>query len=594
MYRNINTEGVTQNFKTVFSIDFELEQKLDFITEGLTFTGKYNYISNYQTSIQKIFDQRLQARIDSYNLERDGSWFSFEGRNYERPLEYIEGNEDISNTEEIAYYRTQLNYNRSFDKHNVTGLAIFSRNKRINNTQFPFYNEDWVGRFTYNYDSRYFFEAAGAYNGDETFARGYRFKFFPSYSVGVNLAKEKFISDNIPALNNFKIRYSYGETGDKSGLNNNRWQYLSFYDFISDNNRTNTRFWFGENLNDPLTVIGESQIGNEQLTWATVTKQNIGVDFGFFKNKISGSVDFFKDERDDLIQRPSASIPAYFGSSVRLPFANLGATESHGYEIALTYKNSTSGGFEYSVTGFYAFNENRILKSAADGAGTPEYTKVAGKPNGALPLLQTNGYFQTIDEVVNYPIFSGNPGLGDYRYIDYNANGTVIGNALEDQVRFDLPASPKNTYSFNFNCSYKSWSFSALINAVEGHKGLVDSGLAYALPSGQASGRYDQLDYWTPNNRDARYPALHALNNPNLASDHSARIVSLDYIKLRSVNLSYTFDMSESKTLSNLRLYFSGNNLYTISDIDYGDPEGNRPGAYPITSRFNLGLNMSF
>lgn len=599
VYRGLNDSGMNYSNKTIFSVDFELTQDLKFITKGLKFMGKYNYISSYTSSSAKKFDTALQARGDTYNLLRDGTWFSAEGRDYEDPLEFIQTNEGINNSQEIAYLRAQLNYNRSFGMHNVTGLALFSRNKKITNTQFPYYNEDWVGRVTYNYDTKYFLELSGAYNGDETFARGYRFKFFPSFAVGVNLARENFIKDNIPALNNFKVRYSYGETGNKSGLKipnsnpaeYNRWQYLSFYDYT---NSGNSRYWFGEDLNDPLTVISETQLGNLLLTWATVTKQNIGVDFGLFESKITGSLEFFKDHRDGLIARPSATVPIYFGSSVQLPYTNMGASESHGYEVSLTYKNRTSGGFNYSVNGFYAFNENRILVSAADGAGTPEYAKLAGKPAGASALLQADGYFQNIDEIVNYPEFSGKPGLGDYRYIDYNANGTVVANALQDQIRFNLPASPMHSYSLRLGCSYKGWYMSALINGTEGHKGLINSNLAYALPNASASGRNEQMDYWTPTNTDAKYPALHTLNNPNLSSGHTARIVDLDYIKLRSMNLGYNFDMSKSESISALKIYLNGSNLLTFSNLNYGDPEGNSPGSYPILRRINLGLNVSF
>ena len=596
LYNGINNNGSTNTLKTVFSIDFELDQKLDFITKGLEFVGKYNYLSTYTTSSSVKFDGSLLApRPDTYRLERDGTWFSFEGRNYEAPYDYNVGNEDIDYNSEIGYVSARLSYDRDFGLHNVAGLALFSRNKKLTNTQYPFYNEDWVGRASYNYDAHYFFSASGAYNGDETFAEGYRFKFFPSVEVGVNLAKEKFVQDNIPALNNFKVRYSYGESGSKEGLGSNRWQYLSFYDYGTDANanRLNSRYWFGEDRNERLTTIEVSQLGNTSLTWSTVAKQNIGVDFGLFKNKISGELDFFQDKRTDLINRPSATIPAYFGSDVALPFANLGESESHGIDVSLTYKNTTSYGLKYAITGSYGFYEDRIVMSAADGAGTPEYAKVAGKPNGAIALIQTDGYFQNIDEVVNYANIAGNPGLGDYRYVDYNANGSVIAGSLEDQVRFDLPTSPKNSYSLNLNLNYKAWSMSALVNGIEGHKGLVNESLSYLLPDGQASGRFDQLDYWTPTNTDAKYPALHILTDPNLSSGHSSRIVDLDYIKLRSLNFGYTFDMSKHKNISSLKLYLNGSNLFTLSNFDYGDPEGNSPGSYPILRRFNLGLNIS-
>jgi TonB-linked SusC/RagA family outer membrane protein len=596
-----NTAGSTNLLKTIFSIDFQLEQDLDFITKGLTFTGKYNYISNYETASSISFDSSLETRLDRYDLLPDGTWDSFEGPDYERPFDFTLGSESIKSTQEISYKKAQLDYKRSFGKHNVTGLAAFSRNKRINNTTFPYFEEVWVGRATYNYDSKYFVELNGSYNGDETFASGQKFKFFPSYSVGINLAKEKWVQDNIPALNNFKIRYSNGRTGSKAGLKiantnpaqYNRWQYLSFYDVA--NPRETWRYNFGEGDTGRLSVVKETQLGNELLTWSTVTKQNLGIEFGLFQNKISGEVEVFKDKRTGLISRPSATVPAYLGTTVALPFANLGASESHGFEASLTYKNKTQGGFKYSATAVYAFYENRVLVSAADGPGTPEYTKIAGKPAGATSLLQTDGFFQNIDELVNYPIYAGDPGLGDYRYIDYNANGTVVGTNLEDQIRFDLPKAPQHSYSLKLNGSYKNWSISALINGIEGHKGLENGSLTYALPSGNAVGRYEQLDYWTPTNTDAAYPALHAdPADPNLAANTTARIISLDYIKLRSINVGYNFNMDNNKSIKTFKLYLSGSNLLTFSDMKYADPEGNNPGAYPMLKRINLGLNMSF
>jgi len=591
--------GASKYSNTVFNIDLELQQDLDFITEGLTGSVKYNYVSNYTTKQTIGFDSSLEARLDRYDLLRDGTWDSFEGPDYERPFDFNINNEATSGTNEITYFKTQLDYRRTFGKHNVTGLVLFSRNKRINGTQFPFYNEDYVSRFTYDFDSKYFLEMAGAYNGDETFAEGQRFKFFPSISAGINLAKLKFVSDNIPALNNFKIRSSYGETGTKSGLNGARWQYLSFLDYTSGNadTRANQRFFFGEGQTQEISVIEIDQLGNLELTWATSIKKNIGVDFGFFKNKISGSVDFFREEREDLISRPtSATIPIYFGSVAALPFANLGATDRKGYELSLTYKNRTAGGFSYSINGFYGFYENRVTQSASDGPGTPEYTTVAGKPIGTTALLQADGYFQNIDELVNYPTYAGDPGLGDLRYIDYNANGTVIGDDTEDMVRFDLPTAPKHTYSLRLNAAYKAWSFSALINGIEGHKGLANSSLYYSLPGTAAAGRVEHLDYWTPDNPDAEFPAVHlGSSNPNLLVATTDRVVDLDYIKLRNMNVGYTFDMTESKSgISALKVYVSGSNLWTISDLDYADPEGNKPGAYPVLTRFNLGLDITF
>ncbi|WP_299668310.1 TonB-dependent receptor [uncultured Polaribacter sp.] len=592
--------GSTNTNKAVFSLNLELVQDLDFITEGLKASARLNYTSSNTSSRSYNFDGSLAVRLDRYDLNRDGTWTSFEGPNYERPLEFIEGSENPSNTQEITDYKFQLDYNRSFGKHNVSALGVFRRIERVLNTAFPYYEEAWVARATYNYDATYFFEINGSYNGDEGFAEGNRFQLFPSVAAGFNLAKLDFIKNNIPAINNFKLRYSYGQSGSKEGLkiaNTNpsqyqRWQYFSFYNFVTP--EQSWRYNFGEGDTDRITAILETQLGNEDLTWSTVTKQNIGLEFGFLNNKISGELDFFRDNRDDLIARvTSSNVIAAFGSTAALPFANLGATESQGMELSLTYKDNI-GDFKYSITGTYGFYENRVVSSALDGPGTPSYTTLSGKPIGTSNLLQTDGYFQNIDEVVNYPNYTG-IGLGDLRYIDYNANGTVIGSGLEDQVRFDLPTAPKHSFSFILKSSYKNWSVSALVDGITGHEGIVNANLAYALVNGAAVARESQLDYWTPTNTDAQFPALHVgTADPNLLAATTDRIIDLDYIKLRSINISYNFNMDNFKDISSLRLYLTGNNLLTFSALDYIDPQGNRPQNYPIPSRFNLGLNVKF
>ncbi|KGL58900.1 SusC/RagA family TonB-linked outer membrane protein [Polaribacter sp. Hel1_85] len=596
-YRDVVNNGLNVSNKTVFNVDLELTKKLDAITKGLTFTLKYNYNSFYNTTRQTSFDGDTGA--ETFTLNRDGTWTALQTTDWEKSDYYIEGSEGVNDNSNIEYGRAQINYARSFGKHNVTAVGLFSRSKRVTRTEFPYYNEDWVARATYDYDAHYFFEAAASYNGDESFYHGSRFKLFPSFSLGINLAKEKFIADHIPQINNFKLRYSYGQTGNKAGLkipNTTptqylRWLYQSSYAY--DTNVATSRYFFGEEVDNNLRVIKEYEIGNDVLTWSTATKQNIGVDFGVFDNKISGSLDFFSDNRTGLIATPQ--VPIYFGNNAILPKANVNETKSHGMDVALTYKNKTSGGFTYAVTGIYGFYENRVVSNALDFPGTPEYAKLAGKAIGTTNLLQTDGYFQSIDELVNYPSYVGNPGLGDYRYIDFNANGTIIGDSTEDLVRYDLQKAPKHTYSFRFNFGYQNWSLSALLNGVAGYERTIDARLAYALYQGIAAGVYNQLDTWTPDNTDAAYPALHSdPANTNLTDNNTARIINLDYLKLRSVNLGYNFDMSNSKKINKLRLYLSGNNLFTLTKFEYGDPQGNSPGKYPLSARYTFGLNMDF
>ena len=337
--RILATGGDKTSTNTRINSDMAFVQKLDFVTKGLSFRAKLALDYRFLEANRGINDQYHEGQLYWVN-PTDGSEHP-KTPDPQTGLDvtvnpilwgYQAGSVDVNQTFRRLYYSFQFDYNRSFGQNEVTALALFSREKTTGGSSFPVYREDWVFRLTYNWAYRYFAEFNGAYNGSEKFGPKKRFEFFPSMSIGWMLSSEPFMewatANN--ALTTFKIRASIGKVGDDHAGGRHLYQ---------------TQYSYGGNVqmgtinpqNSPYTFYTISRLGNENISWETVEKQNIGVDYSFLGGMFAGSVDFFKDKRTDIIltgdQR--SSIPSYFGAEA--PTANLGRMDSHGYELELRF-----------------------------------------------------------------------------------------------------------------------------------------------------------------------------------------------------------------------------------------------------------------
>ncbi len=604
--------GQVVNKMNSLSADFELVQKLDNLVKGLDIRAKYNYSRSFSFNqsynlgtansttrpIVYLLYLRDPSDMSSYVWERS----DLSDANLQESTNTFVSNMNLSNKREVDYFRLQMNYDRTFGAHEVTGMGLFSRRKETIMFGFPYYNEDWVGRFTYNYKYKYFLELTGAYNGDESFEAGYKFRFFPAFAAGYNIAREDFVERNFSWLSSLRVRYSYGQAGSASGAP--RWGYFGEYGTLRQSSNTygNSRYFpswqFGTTFDRGLyDVLGPVSLASSGATWAVTTKQNIGLDFGFFDDKISGNIEFFEDYREGIFIHPQ-SIPGYIGLTVTPPRVGIGEIKKHGYEFSLRYRDRTSWGLRYSIGGAFGFNENRVVFND-DLLKAPEYQKTEGKPISTTTVYQVNGFFQSIDEIVNYAPFvsHSNPNLGDVKPIDYNADGIIDNN---DRVKLDLNEVPLNNFSATLTAEYRGFSARVFVTGVYNYNMVEGVNYAYPLTSGYAVGREDQLDFWTHSNTNASYPSLHANpdNYTRLVGANSQRVINMSYVRLKNVELAYSFKPSSIMTISNIQLYLNGNNLYTLTDFAYGDPEGKNVGAgaadYPMLQRYNVGIRVAF
>lgn len=601
--------------------DASLEQKLDFITKGLKVAAKVSYSSSSTTNTDVYrgggsADQALKS-IVRYHRVYD----------YANPVVNTDGTitypmiEDkrlpASTSEPLPpgvtmwdgldaytrrfYYEFSVAYNRSFNDHNVSALALVNRkiyDERYteNNTQymrFPNYNEDWVGRVTYNWKERYLTEMNISYTGSEKFARGERFGLFPSFSLGWRLSEEPFIKKSIgKVLTNAKFRYSWGKVGSDAGAK--RWNYIQ--QFTSDGNIT-----LGTDASGQIwgPLYHEGDVANLNSTWEKSTKQNLGIEIGLW-NKLDITLDLFDEKRKDILMEPQTTS---FITGAKFNALNIGSTKNHGLELELHYNDKIGSDFRYHVGFTLASSENRVV-FRDDPVNGPDHLKEAGKPIGHQNRYLAVGNYETIDDVFNNAqtgsINSVAPGQvvpGDFIYIDFDSNGILNG---QDKVAVDELNYPLHTYGLNLGFDWKGLSFSAMFYAPTGVYKLVNSVYSASFKSGKINAQPDVMNAWTPetaNTSGVRAPALHLTNDGAFNGTESTyRYQNFSYLRLKTMELGYNLPKKWLKTvgLKSLQVYVTGNNLLTWwGGDDRIDPEGEQA-KYPILRSFTSGVRVSF
>ena len=601
--------------------DASLEQKLDFITKGLKVAAKVSYSSSSTTNTDVYrgggsADQALKS-IVRYHRVYD----------YANPVVNTDGTitypmiEDkrLPTSESVPlppgvtmwdgldaytrrfYYEFSVAYNRSFNDHNVSALALVNRkiyDERYteNNTQymrFPNYNEDWVGRVTYNWKERYLTEMNISYTGSEKFARGERFGLFPSFSLGWRLSEEPFIKKSIgKVLTNAKFRYSWGKVGSDAGAK--RWNYIQ--QFTSDGNIT-----LGTDASGQIwgPLYHEGDVANLNSTWEKSTKQNLGIEIGLW-NKLDITLDLFDEKRKDILMEPQTTS---FITGAKFNALNIGSTKNHGFELELHYNDKIGSDFRYHVGFTLASSENRVV-FRDDPVNGPNHLKEAGKPNGHQNRYLAVGNYETIDDVFNNAqtgsINSVAPGQvvpGDFIYIDFDSNGILNG---QDKVAVDELNYPLHTYGLNLGFDWKGLSFSAMFYAPTGVYKLVNSVYSASFKSGKINAQPDVMNAWTPetaNTSGVRAPALHLTNDGAFNGTESTyRYQNFSYLRLKTMELGYNLPKKWLKTvgLKSLQVYVTGNNLLTWwGGDDRIDPEGEQA-KYPILRSFTSGVRVSF
>ncbi len=582
----------------------QLEQDLKFITKGLSFMTLFNLTRLSEFTVNRQFNPywyRLD-RYDSYTGEYHVNRINENGTDY---LTYSESGKTVKNT---MYSETRLNYNRSFGKHDVTGLLVFTASESLTanagslQLSLPSRNAGLSGRFTYGYDKRYFIEYNFGYNGSERFHKSHRWGFFPSAGLAWMMSNEKWFKPLTKVVSNLKLRYSYGLVGnDNIGSSSNRFYYLSEMSM----NNSGLGASFGETRNVGYSGIGVVRYANEAITWEKSYKSNYALELGLFK-KLDIIAEYFTEHRTDIFMQ-RADIPNTMGLQAAV-YGNIGQARSKGIDIQADYKQAWASGLWASARANFTYSTGKY-----DVYEEPTYPE-SYRQHAGRSIRQTWGYiaerlFVDDEDAANSPsqaAFGSQYGGGDIKYTDVNGDG-VITNA--DMVPIGYPTSPEIIYGFGVSLGHKGFDFSVFFQGLGRESFWIDATSAYStkynkygtapfVNNGQLLKAYSD-SHWSEDNRDiyALYPRYSAYENHNNTQVSTWWMRDGSFVRLKQMEFGYTLPqkLTNKIHIDNLRVYFQGNNLLCWSKFKLWDPELAGEGFnYPIQRTFNIGVNVTF
>ena len=590
------------------ALNFDIQYKLDmgFLTKGLDFKVKASYNSEYtaQKYRQNVYGTGVHyvaTIVDGQEVLRK--------ENVTWPIPYSEGKWGSRNW----YAEASFNYARRFGKHNVGALLLYNQSK----TYYPWDSDGsiyesipkgyvgLVGRVTYDYDTKYLLDFNIGYNGSENFAPGKRYGTFPSVSVGWIPSQEEWWAPVKNVISYLKFRGSYGLVGNDN-TNGARFLYLpgtwQFYNGSMTWNPQERGANFGVNGNW-LPAVKELTAGNPNVTWEKATKINIGMDAGFFNDKLHAYVDFFWEDRKDILVSNASTLPAV--TSLPANYVNEGRVKNHGFEVTLNWEQKI-GDFRYSISPNFAFARNQIIEML-EVPPMYDYLSRTGLPVGQRfgydlfefyePGATEERYFAKYGVEMPDQVSAIKP--GDCVYVDLNGDNVIDAN---DQKPLGYTDNPEITFSVNFNFQWKGLDFTMLWIGAD-HVSRQLNGYfrdQFGSTNTSALTQYVADNSWTEDNTDAILPRISFTNRVHNNRDSQAWVIDSRYIRLKNVEIGYAFVPKQKDAFFNyIRVYASGNNLLTFADFKGNDPEAPGSGLdygvrYPMTRLFNIGVQVNF
>tara|TARA_R110001583_G_scaffold46395_2_gene145519 strand:+ start:5360 stop:8434 length:3075 start_codon:yes stop_codon:yes gene_type:complete len=508
-----------------------------------------------------------------------------------------------------------INYERDFGDHNVSALLLAEIQKRqgqdfnasrqdfqstlidqlfagslenqvANGGEFRENRLGFVGRFSYDYKSKYFIESTYRYDGSSRFAPGNEWGFFPSVSVGWRLSEEAFFEPLKNTVSNLKLRASVGTAGNDG---TSAYQWLSGFNY--------NHFFV---INDTaIPTIDNTALANKDITWETNTTYDVGLDVDFFNRDLKVSADYFYRKRENVIAFASSSVPSTLG--VGLAAQNLYEFSNEGFEFSFDYKKQINDNLKISALLNFSksrekavFIDETLQEDPFMRANLTETGGFTGLRRGYI----SNGLFQSQEDIDLHAIQDGNGNsslqLGDVRYKDLNGDNIID---VKDQKVFGKGDKPATNYSLNLGAEYKNFSLSVLLTGASGYDVYLDGEAQSPLRNGFNGYDY-QLDYWTPENTGAAFPRITdgGFNDNNYKySDFWLRDGM--HIRFKNINLSYTLPKSKiNSSFDEIKLFCTGYNLFVIKNYkEEFDPQNQSSVGwyYPQTKSITFGINVS-
>ena len=593
-------KGFKDRFTNTIFSQVQIEQDLDFITKGLKFRG--------------------MASVRTYTMNENSREYTpfyygmAEVETEQGILNYLyriqEGTEFLNNPSvnnlgtSRFYYEFVTEYNRKFNElHDIGGLLVFNFSESLNtiggNSAFstlPSRNMGLSGRFSYNYDSRYFTELNFGYNGSEKFAKNNRFGFFPSVGLGWILSNEVWFNEKLPDVNMFKLKFTHGLVGnDGISSADDRFFYLSEVNLQSDS----YGYTWGSDFNNYYQGYVIDRYSNQNVTWEVAKKTNYGLEIGLF-NSLNLQVDYFTEHRSKIYMSRDY-IPSTMGLTTTIS-SNLGEVDSRGLDLSIDYNKAFDSGLILSGRGNFTYSTNEVLIN-----GEPDYTydylsRIGYPVNQAWGLIAERLFIDQADidnspEQFNGFSSSANSYMpGDIKYTDVNNDGVV--NEL-DRVPIGKPTVPEIVYGFGISASYEGYDFSIFMQGVARTSFFINPNDISPFVGERNALNVIADNHWSINNPDpnAFWPRLSTYSVANNEQQSTWWQRDGDFLRLKNIEIGYTFPQSEKGIFYglNTRIYLTGLNLLTFSKFDLWDTEmGGNGLGYPPQKVYNIGLQVNF
>lgn len=551
-------EGLS--FRTNFSPSFQWNRDYNFVRQDKN-------VSYNNTSARKINESQY-----NWVLENILNYTQAIGEDHNFDITLLFGRNHVQ-AESTSALGEQFNIDVL--GYNNLGLGEL---QKISSSAYAVDMVSYMARANYQFKRRYLFTVTARKDGSSVFSRNNKYATFPSASLAWIISDEGFLMKS-PFIDMLKVRLSYGSVGNQS---------IEPYQSLTLS--STQRYVYGDGGSSSLGVV-TSTLGNDDLTWETTYTTNLAADFELFERRISGTVEFYNSDTENLLVR--RSIPVMNGYSSIL--TNVGKVNNRGIELSLTTENIRKVNFQWNTLFTFSHNKNKILnlfKTDLDGDGK-EDDNIAnswfiGKPINSYYDYVFDGIYQEGDDDIPK---GSQPGF--VRVKDLNGDGVLNS---QDRTVVGSGDIPEYQFGLRNNFTFRNFSLSVFINAMQGW--IAPFNLINPLVPGRSFGQYD-AGYWTPENKSNTRPSL-IYSNPLGTNWYSSR----DFVRLRDVTLTYEFpaNLLEKMHLSNASIYLTGKNLALITDWLGTDPENggeytSNQGSgdlYPMPRTFLIGINVSF
>lgn len=544
--------------------------------------------------------------------EKSQFYSSFARTDYYLASAYLNWHHTFANVHNVSVMGGwQYNYTQ-YDKRELSILNINenleipngSGERTVGGAKWHEAMMSYYGRVNYDFQGKYLLEGLARYDGSSKFQPENRWQFFWGASAGWRLTEEKFMQPLKNIISNLKLRLSYGVVGNQSGIG--RYDGTQLY-----NMKSNSGAYIG---GGKVTIIDTNgEIASTDRTWERIHNYNIGVDFGFLQNRLSGTVEFFWKKNNNMLI--AAQYPGILGD--KAGYQNMGKFSADGWEGNLTWSDKI-GPVSYHIGGTVTYASNKLVDYGTTSILGPGKTSAQeGYPLNSFFGYLCLGKIQNEEQLKKYTTYyqknnsigwSGDLRLGDNMYADVNGDGRLT---TEDVVYLGTN-DPKLSYSFNFGAEWNGIDFAMVFQGVGRRSVMRDSSNDNWRIPGKAiwqnTGANCIGNIWSPENPGGYYPTL---TNISWINTYNYQISSWSiedgsYLRLKNLTVGYTLPESwvrKTGFLEKVRLYFTGTDLWETTKIKDGwDPEqsqnvsdhDNPLGRFPFSRSYTFGINVTF